>query len=219
MNLTWWIAMTLFQSPPSAIWDQIAKVESFIQKKLNEQNEHVLVFASDPVRGYHVAGQGVMLMVPVRHRAGDVRAIDVEFPGLTNASRSANSAIQNRRSLNQQISQWQSQLKKKRALREANFEQVVSQVRAIIPHIVERLSGLRPTEHVIIVIEEREPAWIYASFGSQGKHTRRIVTLDLSPQVLAAVEADADWSDESQIRRTTAERSLGAEELSELKTH
>lgn len=194
------------------LWNGIARAEVTLHRAVDGIRDEISVFASDPVRGYAIDGKGIIMVVPIRHRAPKVSSVNVEFPGTMVKGRDG---LLKRDQLERAVKQWRQSLSKKRAAEQANFEKAVDQVRTVVPVVLDQLGGLPDQMPLIIIVEEREPAWAYASFGPHNSPKRRIATLEVSPQLAAQIEAGrSDWT--ADVAREDSERiAVGAVALPE----
>ena len=182
------------------LWDGIAQVEHTLYRAVDGLKSDVMVFSSDPVRGYAIEGKGIFFVVPVRHKVPDASVLEAEFPGQT-----MRKSQTSKEDLNRSVQQWMQALSKKRALEEANLERVVQQVRGTVPQIRTQLGGLPDDLPLILIIEEREPAWVYASFGSLNRPKRHVVTLEVAPDLAEQIMSGSrDWS--TRVPREDVER-------------
>ncbi len=199
-------------SQSSDLWTDIAVVENQIRRVVLDQTNRFMVTNGDPVRGYYLDRVGVVFLTPVRHvprltleperREKSIFPVENQKPDLE------------KRVVERKIKAWKDQLQKAALQREANFEQVVAALQRAIPAILENLSHLPEGERLMLIIEEREPAWHYPGLRLRDKETRKVVTLTVDQTLIAKLKKvqttpTADW--QSGVKRTTAARNLVSE--------
>ncbi len=207
---------TYFWLPPAAevpntltIWEQIAGAEVFIKGEVNKQDNAFAVFSSDPVRGYYIEEQGVLLFVPVRYKS-QARSTTSGEQNLTVATRVQPITV-NREELTRQKRLWREKLRQEDLLKEAAFEELVTFLRNSIPKIGGHLSALPNSERLTLIIEEREPAWYFAGLQYRRQGSRKLVTLSVTKSDLDEIsqhetEFPGAWIE--KIQRTNNHRDM-----------
>jgi hypothetical protein len=225
MNLA--LILILAQSPageptvldgPDPIWEQIAVVEASVKQTVRSEQSQYTINANDPVIGYYIERVGVVLTIPLRYSPSVAQRTRKPESAETekNLGNQAEPVQINRRALQKRIIQWQDQMRRQEMLKEANFEKVVTNLRGQIPAIITILSRLPREESLVMVIEERVPAWYYAGFTLNKEATRTVVTLTVDKDLLSRVHAsatvmDQEWLD--RVKRTTVNRRLAMKAL------
>ena len=218
MNVSLILLMLAFQNPTledpqNLIWGEISQLETTIKQAVTEDNSNFAISANDPVQGYYISRVGVFLVVPVRYRtsgdmpeqpASDSKAV----PNLP--QNPANMRI-SRKDIERRVRAWKQELARSEMVKDANFEKVVSNMKSLIPEVVATLRNLPDEESVMIVIEERIPAWYYAGFSLKKVATRKVVTLTVDKDLISHIDAQetvlaADWL--KHVKRTTTNREL-----------
>ncbi len=186
----------------SEIWTGIARAEETLNRTVDGIRNEVMVFTSDPVRGYAVEGKGIFFVVPIRYKTPDVAVVDLEFPGSNTKGRDR---ALTREELNRAKRQWRQSLSKKRELEKANFERVVERLRSSIPRVLDQLGDISTKMPLILIVEEREPAWVYASFGPHTQPSRHVAILEISPRLAHEIRSgQTDW--DTKVTREDSER-------------
>ncbi|MBO1320796.1 hypothetical protein [Acanthopleuribacter pedis] len=208
--------ITFFWMPPThqvpshlTIWEQIAEVEGFIKAEVNKQNRAFGVFSSDPVRGYYLDEQGVMLFVPVRYKKRS-KPTTVREQTVPVAARTQ-SITANREELNRRKRQWRETLQQDELEKEAAFEELVTFIRNNIPKIGQRLPALKDSEQLTVIVEEREPAWYFAGLHYRPQASRKLVTLRVTKSDLDSIkehETDFPGAWIQKIKRTNNHRDM-----------
>ena len=217
-----------FQGPTVAntentIWREIALLENTIKQAVTEDNSNFAISSNDPVQGYYINRVGVFLVVPVRYRtSGDVPE---QTSGDSNQTlelpkSSANSRM-SRKEIEKRVRAWKQELARSEMIKDSNFEKVVSNMKSLIPEVVATLRSLPQEESVMIVVEERIPAWYYAGFSLRKAATRKVVTLTVDKDLISHIDAQetvlaGDWL--KRIKRTTTNRQLAVDALGGRKT-
>lgn len=200
------------QQPPT-IWEEIALLESAIRKTVKENQTQFSIANNDPVNGYYIPRVGVMLMIPVRYRP-TMRPPrkNVEHKQLNTPN---GAVLIDRKQVNERLKTLQEQRKKNELLKEANFEQVVTNMKNMVPEVIGALKSLPQNESVILVVEERAPAWYFTEYSRGG--IRKVVTLTVDKDLISTIHADQtvmkpEWL--QRIKRTTATRKMVTSALS-----
>ncbi len=214
MTLNLLTLLLAFQNPqaakPPAIWEEIALLEGAIRKTVTENQTQFAISNNDPVNGYYIKRVGVMLMIPVRYRpAASPAKVKVETGKLDLGN--AQTLEIDRKQVEERIKAWQDQMKRNELLKEANFEQVVANMKNMVPEIVGALKSLPEDESVIMVVEERAPAWYFTEYSLRKNVMRKVVTLTVDKDLISTIHSDktvmkADWL--QRIKRTTATRKM-----------
>jgi len=210
-----------FQAPSEIegdVWQEINQLEGVIQKTVNAVQTHGMVLPSDPVRGYYFQGQGIIFFVPIRYRTREVRTVDLEFPNSSSMMKSKDRRQRGEISWNQQVRDWKNQVKKREAIKDAAFSEVLQALSHGLPDLVARLPHLADEESLILVVEEREPAWVFGSFGPSTQFKRKITTLKIEGHHLAALRQNSQTTQTlgPYVSRKTQERpvNLGSQSKS-----
>lgn len=200
---------------PPTIWEEIALLEGTIRKTVKENQTQFAISNNDPVTGYYIKRVGVVLMIPVRYRpAVKVPKAQVEGQQLKAPGATMN---MDRKQLESRIRAWQDQIKRTDLIKDANFEQVVTNMKKMVPEIIGALKNLPQDESVIMVVEERVPAWYFTEYSLRKDAIRKVVTLTVDKDLISTIHADktvmkADWL--QRIKRTTATRKMVTSALS-----
>ena len=192
------------------IWEEIAGVEVLVKKRINEQGTRFGVFTSDPVRGYYLDQNGVLMLIPVRYRSQAPQPVG---DNATAIEGQAQTISLNRNEVNRRMRAWREKLQREDLLREADFEKIVTQLRDSIPEFIGRLTQLSSEEKLILVIEEREPAWYFAGLSVRHDSSRKLVTLSVNKSDVANVssketEFPGDWI--NKVKRINNQRDPGS---------
>lgn len=210
--MTLWVSLILGLQPASQsqteMWQAIARLELVIQDKVNALETHGMVLPSDPVRGYYFHGQGLIFFVPLRYRTQEVRTIDLEFPNSAKVMKSKEESRAQSISWNQQIRDWKNQVRQREAMKDAAFDKILQALSNGLPELITLLPALPAGESFTLVVEEREPAFVFGSFGPSAQFKRKISTLEVQSRYLSAIaEESADGEViRSYVTRSTEER-------------
>ena len=161
-----------------AIWRDIARVESFVTAKLNENYQPYGVNHNDPVTGYYIDGLGVVVVVPLRYRHIKEETSGADSGPIFGAGLSEESGA-DRVTLTKRMREWRESLKRLELERDADFEKMVTQVNNLIKHVVLKLKSLPAHESLTFVIEERQPAWFSPTLSVSRNSSRKVVTLKI----------------------------------------
>jgi len=167
------------------IWQEISELEALVQRKVNSVETQGMVMPNDPVRGYYFRGQGIIFFIPIRYRTQAVRTVDLEFPNSASMMKTRETKKLEVTSWNQQMRDWKNQLKKREAIKDASFGEILQVLSKTLPELVAALPPLKEGESLTLVLEEREPAWVFGSFGSNSQFKRKITTLKVEGRHLA----------------------------------
>lgn len=205
----------LLQTPASLetpLWREIAGLEGYLLETLNENTQGVAIFTSDPARAYHVPGQGVIVVVPVRHRAQGVDRANESADGNMRALFNDSAAsLPSKPELERQVHMWKQNLRREAALKDSNFERIVRRVKALAPLVLQRLPSLPSEQSLTIIVEEREPAYSYGVIANRPAARRQVVTLRINPRLIAefrAAEQTAGQEWLERVERVDASRAV-----------
>lgn len=193
------------------IWEEIARMENQLQRGINALGIEATVFNNDPVRGYYVAGQGVFVVVPVRYRLQTTSALDAEFPRKQNAEKRQIGENQpaDQGQLSEKVRMWKQVISKRDALKEASYDQVLTHVEKALPELLTELNNLPNQETLVVVIEEHEPAYVYATFEPVKENQRRVSILKLGSDQIRALKQDSVGQNAPIITTHTARFAQG----------
>jgi hypothetical protein len=188
LSLIFLAAPLMAQTP---LWKEISRLEAFLQRGINSLGGEALVFPSDPVRGYHLPGQGVVVVVPLRYRLNTTSALESEFPRKDKEQKEAlvELAGPDPGQLSRKVRQWQQTLNKREAIKEAGFALVLRHLEKLMPELAAGLPSLAAGEGLTVIVEEHEPAHIYASFEPSRENTRKVSLLSLDAQALGELRS------------------------------
>lgn len=196
--------------PNLKIWEEITSLEDFIRRSVAENKSQFTISNSNPVHGYYINRVGVVLLIPIRYRPkleGPVK--EKKLPRL---GEKRSSALQ-KREVQKKLREWRQEVSRRELIKDANFEQVVSNLKERVPDILKNLTQLQKSESLILIIEERVPAWYVAGLSLAKDPTRKIVTLNVDNDVIASIHANKTiipGEIVKRIRRTTTTRRLAS---------
>ena len=205
-----------FQAPerlvaPPPIWEEIARMEASIKKTVSEDDSRFDIAANEPVQGYYIERVGVLILVPVRYKPG-VNAIQQdEKEDQLNLGGNAAIVKLSRGELESRVSQWQDALNRSELIKESNFSQVVTNLKNMIPELIGFLKHLPQDESMVLVVEERVPAWFHPGFSLKHNATRKVVTLTVDKDLISQIHANKTVMPEQWLKRiksTTTNRRL-----------
>ncbi len=197
--------------PP--VWEEIAQLESALQRSVLDSGSGFAVSRNDPVNGYYIDHVGVVMLIPLRYSASSSTSRQQEARNRLN-DRDTKPML-DRVEVQKRYQSWVNELNRSASLKDANFEKVVNALRDMIPAIIGGLAHLPQEESLVLVIEERAPAWFYAGFRKEA--TRKIVTLTVDKDLISIIHAkktvmEEDWL--RRVKRTTTTRKVISDLLS-----
>lgn len=188
-GLMCFVAGSLWAQSP--IWKEISLLEASLQRGVNALGVEALIFPSDPVRGYHLPGQGVVVVVPLRYRLNTPSALESEFPRKDREPKEAvvEGSGPDAAQLSRKVRQWQQTLNKREAVKEAGFARVLRHLETLLPELAAALPSLAAGEGFTVIVEEHEPAHIYASFEPSRENARKVSLLSLDARALGELRS------------------------------
>jgi len=212
--LAWTFCFQTEQAPPPKpdLWSEIARVEAQIKKLTLSRPGHYRVLNTDPVRGYGLERVGVLFLVPIRYMPRAPRTESGEATSVFDLL--AGKPDLNKRSVERKVQAWQESLKRIALERDADFEGVVAALKKAAPDILANLTQLPAGEKLMLIVEEREPAWYFPGLRLKDGETRKVATLTIDQALIAKWRANKDQTGDlvQQVKRTTSTRGLGSPE-------
>jgi hypothetical protein len=162
-------------SPPSV--DIVQSLERLILEEARGKVEGVEIQAQDPVRGYMLSDRELILIVPVHH-IHSVRSV----PGFSGYNADNPLMIQpvtipNLKEQNKRLQKFQEGQKRRQALKEANFQKMVAEIKRILPRLKRAVSPVAEGFTLHVIVEEREKLWITSGLKNDSQFLRQVVTL------------------------------------------
>ncbi len=196
--------------PNLKIWQEITSLEDFIRQSVSKNNSQFTTSGNHSVHGYYIDRIGVVILIPVRYRPkleGPVQEKALPEVG------GAKPTVISKRDVQNRLREWRQEVSRRELIKDANFEQVVTNLKENVPEILKILTRLQTSESLTLIIEERVPAWYAAGLSLDKDPTRKIVTLNVDNDVIASIHANQTVIPGEiikRVRRTTTERRLAS---------
>ena len=207
MNI-FWLLLAYQDGGVPPVWEEIARLEAGLRQSVQESRTGFTVSNNDPVNGYYIDHVGVVMLIPLRYSASNSTLVRHQEVRERLSDESSKPSL-DRAEVQKRYQAWVNELERNASLKDANFEQVVSRLRAMIPSLIGGLEHLPQDETLVLVIEERAPAWFYAGFRKDA--TRKVVTLTVDKDLMSIIHAKETVMEEEwlrQVKRTTTTRKV-----------